>query len=188
MEEFEGKAFKSQDFSNQVFSGKEYFNCSFENCDFSNADLSHIIFVECVFIACNMKMVHFANTTLRDVSFRKCNCLGINFFEANRFMLRLEFIESNLQLCSFNTLDLKKTVFDLCELKEADFSECNLSESVFSDCDLSSSIFDRADLRKANLLTSYNYNIDPELTKLDKAKFSVAGLPGLLSKYNLHIE
>jgi hypothetical protein len=42
-------------------------------------------------------------------------------------------------------------------------------------------------LEKADLRTSFNYLIDPEVNKMRKAKFSIDGLPGLLGKYELEI-
>ena len=38
-------------------------------------------------------------------------------------------------------------------------------------------------LEKADFLTSYNYSFDPELNKIKGAKFSQAGVTGLLAKY-----
>jgi fluoroquinolone resistance protein len=43
-------------------------------------------------------------------------------------------------------------------------------------------------LEKADLRTAYNYSIDPSINKIKKAKFSLPGVVGLLSKYDIEIE
>ena len=48
--------------------------------------------------------------------------------------------------------------------------------------------FENSILEKADLRTSRNYLIDPELNKIKKAKFSIHGIAGLLAKYDIEIE
>jgi hypothetical protein len=43
-------------------------------------------------------------------------------------------------------------------------------------------------MEKADLRTSYNYSLDPEINRITKAKFSILGISGLLEKYNITIE
>ena len=83
---------------------------------------------------------------------------------------------------------MKKVVFTDCSLKEIDFSESDLSMAAFNNCDLLNASFVRTMLEKTDFRTAINYSFDPELNKVKKAKFSVAGIAGLLSKYNLDIE
>ena len=73
-------------------------------------------------------------------------------------------------------------------LHELDFSEADLASAVFKGCDLQRSIFSSTNLEKADLGTSFNYSIDPERNRLKKAKFSLAGVVGLLDKYDIHID
>jgi hypothetical protein len=49
-------------------------------------------------------------------------------------------------------------------------------------------MFEETNLEKTDLRTAYNYTIDPDKNKLKKAAFSLNGLPGLLSKYDIVIE
>ncbi len=79
-------------------------------------------------------------------------------------------------------------VFRNTQLQEADFSQCELMEAVFDHCDLLSATFDNTNLEKADLRTAYNYSIDPEKNRVKKAKFSLAGVGGLLNKYDIVIE
>jgi hypothetical protein len=49
------------------------------------------------------------------------------------------------------------------------------------------SIFENTLLEKADLRTAFNYSIDPEMNRVKKAKFSIAGVTGLLDKYDIEI-
>jgi uncharacterized protein YjbI with pentapeptide repeats len=73
-------------------------------------------------------------------------------------------------------------------LQQVDFTEADLSGADFADCDLLQATFDNTILEKADLRTAVNFSIDPERNKLKKAKFTTAGLAGLLDKYNLLID
>jgi hypothetical protein len=48
--------------------------------------------------------------------------------------------------------------------------------------------FENTLLEKTNFETAYNFSIDPERNKIKKAKFALAGVPGLLHKYNIEIK
>ena len=83
---------------------------------------------------------------------------------------------------------MKKTIFKDCSLHEADFVEADLSKSVFDNCDFAGTSFERTNLAGADFRTSFNYNFDPELNHIKNAKFSLTGIAGLLSKYNIQID
>ncbi|WP_456376701.1 hypothetical protein [Lutibacter sp.] len=44
-------------------------------------------------------------------------------------------------------------------------------------------VFEKVDFR-----TAFNYSINPEINCLERAKFSLQGLSGLLEKYNIDME
>jgi uncharacterized protein YjbI with pentapeptide repeats len=83
---------------------------------------------------------------------------------------------------------MSKTFFNNCKLKDADFAEADLSSSKFDNSDLEGVIFENTILEKCDFRSAINFIIDPEKNKVKKAKFSAAGLAGLLSKYQLDIE
>src|SRR5690606_26662684 len=97
---------------------------------------------------------------------------------------------NNCQLnnCSFYQSKIKKTVFSNCQLCETDFTASDLTSARLDNCDLQNAMFDRTMLEKADLSTAYNYIINPENNYIRKAKFSVAGLPGLLQHHDIIIE
>jgi uncharacterized protein YjbI with pentapeptide repeats len=69
-----------------------------------------------------------------------------------------------------------------------DFTETDLTESLFENCDLARATFANTMLEKTDFCTAYNYSIDPDLNRIKKAKFSTAGIAGLLDKYDILIE
>ncbi len=73
-------------------------------------------------------------------------------------------------------------------MQETDFAEADLTNAIFDTCNLEQANFDRTTLEKADFRSSYNYTIDPEINRVKKAKFSVFGISGLLTKYDIEIE
>ncbi|WP_319800291.1 pentapeptide repeat-containing protein [Flavobacterium sp. N501239] len=64
----------------------------------------------------------------------------------------------------------------------------DLTEAIFDHCDLRRTVFIETTLNKADFTTSFNYTLDPEINKIKKAQFSLEGLQGLLSKYDIIIK
>lgn len=184
----EGQTFLQTDFSAQPLSVGEYQACDFTDCDFSGADLSEIIFTDCRFERCNLSLVKLPGAAFRDVRFGHCKMLGWRFEDCNQFGLAVVFSHCALDHSSFYRVVLKKTVFQHCRLLEVDFTETDLSSATFNDCDLSGATFENANLEKADLRTAMHYHIDPEKNRIKKARFSLAGTPGLLNKYDIVIE
>jgi uncharacterized protein YjbI with pentapeptide repeats len=156
----------------------EYENCVFKGCDLSSQDLTELKFFDCRFEAVNLSTAKIVKSVFTDVSFSNCKMLGLLFETCNEFGFSVSFNGCNLSHSSFFGKKMKTTLFRNCQLADVDFSEC----------DLSGSKFENTNLEKADLRSAYNFQIDPEMNKLKKAKFSVPGLPGLLSRYDLVIE
>lgn len=184
----ENKVFKGINYQEVPLAKGEYENCSFLNCLFINADLSSITFIDCLFDKCDLSMANIKSTAFRDVRFANSKMVGLNFEECNSFLISFSFEECFLHLGSFYKLKLKETSFKNCNLQEVDFTESNLSGAIFDNCDLSRAIFGKTNLEKADFRTSYNYSIDPEMNRINKAKFSRMGVLGLLDRYNIDVE
>jgi uncharacterized protein YjbI with pentapeptide repeats len=179
--------FNKEDFASQNLVGHEFDNCKFIDCSFQACDLSKTGFMECEFSNCDFSLAKLQHTAFKDVVFSNCKLLGMQFTLCNTFLLSLRFVDCVLDLSSFFKLPLKAINFIRCSLKEVDFVEANLSSAVFEHCDLSNAIFERSNLEKADFSTAVNYQIDPELNKINNAQFSQAGLMGLLYKYNIKV-
>lgn len=167
---------------------KDFERCTFINCNFSNADFLGVAFTDCIFINCTFTEAKINYVSLRDASFTKCNFTGVNFSMVDSLLFSVEFKDCILDYAKFYTLKLKGTLFTNCSLTAVDFMKSDLTDVIFDNCNLHKSVFSDTIANKADFTTSYNFSIDPEKNKLRKAKFSYAGLKGLLDKYDLIVK
>jgi uncharacterized protein YjbI with pentapeptide repeats len=144
--------------------------------------------MECEFENCNMSMAKLTKTVLRDIRFRNCKMLGLHFDNCNELGMSVYFDNCNLNHSSFYRTKLKKTIFRNLKLHEVDFTGCDLTGSVFENCDLMGATFESTIIEKADFRTSFNYSIDLEKNRIKKARFSLAGIAGLLDKYDIEID
>ncbi len=165
----------------------EFDHCKFIDCDFVHAEIRKTVFSNCRFCHCDLTMTKFFSS-LRDVQFEECKMMGTDFSHINRFSGGFEFRACMLRYCSFIALKLKATRFRKCQIVECYFDDSDMKESVFDDCDLSGTSFDRVNLEKADFSSSYNYSINPLLSRLKKTIFSQNGLRGLVSHLDIVIE
>jgi len=166
----------------------EFNACTFRNCDFSDVKFEAAEFIECTFVSCNLSMAKFENTVLNQVTFNNCKVLGVDFSKCSKFLFSVSFEGCILNYSLFFKNDLKNTSFKKCSLQEASFIETNLLSAKFIDCNLDKTIFDHANLEKADLSTSRNYSINPEINRLKKAKFSMPDVVGLLNHLDISID
>jgi fluoroquinolone resistance protein len=184
----EDENFDRIDFTKKPFAVADYEGCSFMNCNFSNEDLSSIHFIDCVFSGCNISLVKLYKTLFRDVEFKDCKMLGMPLYDCNNVLLSAGFDNCILNHSSFFKLNLKKMRFNSSTLIEVDFTEADLTSAIIKNCDLLNAKFENTILEKADLRTSFNYSINPELNRIKKAKFSMPAVIGLLDKYDIEIE
>lgn len=185
---FLDQTYEGQDFTKTPLNKGDYENCTFKNCDFGNHNFIDFKFVDCAFENCNLSLANIAGTAFQHVNFKDCKMLGLRFDAVHPFGLSFTFEGCQLNHSSFFQLKIKKTIFKDSQLQETDFVETDLSNAIFENCDLSRAVFNRTLLEKADFRTAYNYSIDPENNKIKKAKFSIAGISGLLNKYDILIE
>ncbi|HVW59878.1 MAG TPA: pentapeptide repeat-containing protein [Puia sp.] len=107
---------------------------------------------------CIFRHCNFSRSDLAEMVFIDCKMLGLHFEDCNEFGLSFKIEGCIVDQTSFYRTKLKKTIFKNSQFKEAD------------------------------LRTAYNYSIDPDKNRIKKARFSSAGLSGLLDKYNLQID
>jgi len=184
----QNKTLERGDFTQRSLAKGEYEACVFINCDFSNSDLSGNKFVDCEFTSCNLSSASLAGTTFQDVTFNKSKMLGFQFENYNQFIMPFNFENCILDHSSFFRSKIKGIVFKDSQLRQVDFTECDLTSAIFDHCDLAGAIFDHSFIEKADLRTSFNYSIDPEINRIKKAKFSSQGIAGLLDKFDIEID
>lgn len=182
------KTFDKINFTLEPLAKGEYENCVFSNCDLSNADLTDMKFFDCDFTACNLSLAKLTRTMFRDVKFKDCKLLGLLFENCNEFGFTVSFENCNLNHSSFYQKKIKKTWFKNSQLQEVDFIQSDLTAALLDKCDLTGAKFENTILEKADLRTSFNYSIDPEINRLKKAKFALSEIAGLLYKYDIEID
>lgn len=177
----------------QVFEKKNelavgsYESCQFISCNFEGAKFSSYKFIDCIFDMCNLSLILQEDMMIQDCQFKNCKILGFQFGQANTFNLSFSFTNCVLDHSSFHGVKIKKTIFKDCLLREVDFERSDCSQAIFDNCDLQSAIFYQTTLEQTDFRTAYNYMLDPEYNKIKGAKFTLAGIPGLLQKYKIKI-
>lgn len=166
---------------------KQFENCKFSTCDFSYADFSGLVFMDCVFEHCNLSLAEMVGAGLQNIRFSHCKLSGVNFSKSLDFLFELHFDNCILDNAVFYKKKNKKAVFTDCSMVETDFTESDLTDVKFNNCNLNRAFFSRTILKNADFCTAYNFTIDPDDNILKKAKFSVHGLQGLLSKYDIRV-
>jgi fluoroquinolone resistance protein len=170
-------------------SGKFTFeNCKFISCDLSYADLSGMVFIDCYFEGCNLSLIKLSDTGLQNIQFKDCKLTGADFSKSRDFLFEVNFNNCILDNAIFYKKKNKGAKFTDCSMVEADFTEADLTDTQFINCNLNRAFFNRTILKNADLRTSYNFIIDPDINNVKKARFSVHGLAGLLAKYDIRIE
>lgn len=166
----------------------EYEECVFSHVDFGGANLTDFNFSGCRFEHCNLSGVRLDGAIFRDCKFDHCKLLGLRFETCNTLIFSVAFFDCLLDHSSFYQCKMKKTPLQRCSLKEVDFTETDLTEVKFVDCNLVDALFDRTVLEKADFTSAVNYRLNPNTNQIKKAKFSLEGLPGLLTTYQIEIK
>jgi len=180
--------FENIDYSEKTLPDTEFYTCNFTKCNFTESDLSDIDFIDCNFTDCNFTMTILKNTGFKDIQFNKCKLIGLDFSICNKFLFTVHFDDCHLDYSTFHSRKLIKTNFINCTLKDVDFSKADLTSSVFKNCDLSNATFNQTILEKVDFRTAVNFTLEPDNNRIKKAKFTLRGLPGLLSTYGIEIE
>lgn len=184
----EAESFDQIDFNLSNPGFQSYEACKFNNCNFAKADLRALRFTDCVFNECDLSMANIIDTGIRSCQFQQCKMLGLLFHECSTLLFSLKANECTLSHSSFLGMNLNKLAFQNCTFEEVDFTNANLEGSVFKECKFPRAIFENTNLRKLDLRSAYDFDIDPTKNDLYKAIFSPLNVEGLLRKYDIQIK
>lgn len=182
------KTFEKVIMMDAKISNSEFDGCVFKNCDFSNTAFLNCMFLDCEFYDCNLSMAKLPGSGLKTVQFINSKLLGIRFDECDDFLFAMHCRDSVLDYSWFTRKKMPKTHFANCSLKGVNFVGCDLTSTIFENANLEGAVFDETILAGADFTTAYHFRIDPERNPMKKAKFSTAGIPGLLERYDIKIE
>ena len=181
------KTFEKIILLNNRIEGREFDGCHFKNCDFSGTAFIDCTFSDCEFIDCNLSMAKLTSSSLKTVDFQLSKLMGIRFDECMDFLFSVSFSDCMLDYSWFTNKKMPKTNFRNCSIKEVNFGNADLTKASFDGSNLSGSVFDQTKLNEANFMNAINYQINPERNSVKKAVFSVDGIAGLLSQYDIKI-
>jgi len=151
---------------------REFINCNFDVFSHSEISFKNTKFIDCCFRKCDLSNTKMVGAVFRDTVFDHCKLLGINWSQVSAAD-DLKFSNSILDFCVFNNLELHRFEAIECRLKEADFSQCYLKKADFSGSELRGVNFNGCDLTEADFRGARNYFIDPNFSKIKKAKFDL---------------
>ena len=184
---FEDQRFENIDPTLVPLQKGSYTECTFVRGNLGNISLNSFEFIDCMFTHCNLALAVVNDTRFKNVHFEDCKLSGIDFSTCNDFLFEVHCTNCMLDYASFYQKKMKKATFTGCSLLEVDFSDSDLSEAIFKNCNLLRTTFNRTNLEKADLSTATHFSIDPENNRVNNAKFSLEGLPGLLGRYQVKI-
>ncbi|MCD7895996.1 MAG: pentapeptide repeat-containing protein [Planctomycetaceae bacterium] len=172
--------------------GLTYADCHFENCQFGNMALKDVVFTNCVFSDCVFKNVDVSLLRMQNTVFHTVACIGIDWSEIGRsgklFPLFKEIRGCTLKFNSFYKNKLPKMPIVDSALLDCAFIECDLSGSVFRNSDFLNTTFQDCDLSKADFRQAKHYRINTASNRLQKARFSLPEVLGLLDNLDILIE
>lgn len=187
MNTIEEETFTSKNIEVSELSGNEFQNCRFEGLDLSDSSLKGSKFLDCVFLKCNLSNASLLGVSFRETRFESSKMMGVNFTSCNG-LSDISFTESVLDFSVFQGLEVLNFSAEDSSFKEADLSGAKLLGASFRKCNLHNANLNGSDLRGADFRDAINYQINPEYTKVKKAKFSMPEAMGLLSGFEVIIE
>jgi uncharacterized protein YjbI with pentapeptide repeats len=187
-EHVEGVEFIGEVGADLIHNVEEFTDCLFQDIDFSSLDLRGHQFEESRFQSCNLSNAIVEGVGFKDVSFLDCKLLGVRFDTVNPFLLKMEFEKCNLSMSVFAGMKMIKTGFVDCDLSSTDFVEANLEGAIFTHSNLAGAIFESSNLKHCDFREAVNYQINPELNSISKAKFSRDSIDGLLANFGIILE
>ena len=175
----------------KIWQGVVFDGCCFEQCDFSAAQFRECEFIDCQFIACDLSGAVFGMSRFQEVEFSACQLFNVDWtlVDWSGFVLAapFSFSDCDLQLASFNGLELKSLRLLNCQAREVDFREADLTDANFEGSDLSHALFVHCDLSSVNFVESTGAYIDLKNNKIEGARFERIEAVNLLASLGIEL-
>jgi uncharacterized protein YjbI with pentapeptide repeats len=185
---YESETFKNinKSYSNSVYYDIEFYNCSFEECKFNECSFKACTFEGCSFSTCDLSVIKIIDSSFHNVVLTGSKVVGINWSETTS--IDVSFLNCVLNGSTFFGLNLTNLKMVDCIAKDVNFTEANLCKGDFTGTDFFGSRFLNTNLSFANFAQSKNYNINPQINKFKKTKFSLPDAISLLSNLDIILE
>lgn len=180
--------FADEDFVGSPLDEGEYEQCIFSKIDMAGKNITKYVFIDCEFIDCDLSNANLSGTAFRNVQFKNCKLLGLRFDSCDPFLFEVHFYSCQLDHASFHKCSMKEATFENSSARNVDFTSAILSGARFRDTNLEGAAFENTDLSESDLSGAVNFIILPSINNIKNARFSLEGLPGLLTEYNIKID
>jgi fluoroquinolone resistance protein len=169
---FEDELFADLDCGGLDLGGKSFQQCVFSRVRLAEAKLEGCTFEDCELEDCDITMAHVDKAAFRDVRFRRCKLMGIDWTGVRGIAFVVSFEECTLSYGTFADQKMQGTLFRDCKAHEVAFMGVDLSKAVFHGTDLLGARFMDTVLVDADLSTAVHYHIAPQQNRLKRTKFS----------------
>lgn len=171
-ESFEDVVFEDLDCGGLDLSGKSFRQCVFTHVRLAEATLKGCTFEDCELEGCDATLARIDDAAFRDVRFRRCKLMGIDWTGVRGIAFVVSFEECTLSHGTFADRKMQGTLFRDCKAHEVAFMGVDLTKSVFHGTDLLGARFQDVVLVDADLSTAVHYHIAPQQNRLKRTKFS----------------
>ena len=137
---------------------------------------------------CNFSNVKLYDTKLSEVDFIECKLAGVDFRDCNQLLFSINILRSKAAYCIFHGLDLSGSRLTKSELTDCIFEGARLQRADFRESDLRGADFSRANLESSDFRGALNYQINPQESRVTKAKFSYPQVLSLLKEFGVIVE
>lgn len=185
-EAFEQATFSALDLGGADLGEKEFVRCTFRDVKLAESRWRRVRLEDCVFEGCDLGRFDPAELLLREVAFKGCKMMGVDWTALGRFPV-MTFTDCNLRYCSFMGLVARKIPFVRCALVEATFVKADLAEARFEDCDLAGTRFESCDLRNATFAGSRELVLDPAGNRVQGARIPLEAAIALAASFGLKV-
>ncbi len=175
------------DFHSADLAGRSFEDVVFWKGNFASTKWRGASCVNAVFDHGDFTLANVADGVFRDVRFKGCKLVGVDFRKCRTALLVIAFEDCLLDMCLFDRLSLAGTCFRSCVARDCHFDGADLQRADFHGTDLERSSFDGADLRHADFTGAKNYAIDPRHTNVQGAAFSLPEAISLLAAFDVNL-
>jgi len=184
-------SFDSENFDGLSLDGVDLSDREFYKCVFRNSKLSETRWLrsrldECLFDGCDLTRADPRMLSLRDVTFKSCKLMGIDFTHIAKYP-NMSFDQCNLHYVSLVSIPLRKARFEQCAILDANFFEVDLTDAKFDDCQFAGTRFERCDLRRVRFRRAQDLFLDPARNLVKGAEVPLETAILLATSYGMRV-
>lgn len=184
---YKEQSFEKLNLKDQKYIHVEFYKCSFASCIFTKSLFENCVFEKCSFSGCDLSVAKFSGSSFIDVKFIDSKLIGIDWTLVQK-PISVNFTKCILNESTFYKMDLRSAEITECIAHNSDFENTNLTKADCRKTDFLNAKFSEADLSYADFTEAINYSINPNNTKIKKAKFSLPEAVSLLDAWDVYID